>query len=312
MCALAGSSCGCVDLTQPPVRVGVARYEIAPTLGLLPKWSLLNRYLQDELRRPVAFQLMTPHQIDVHLSGGRLDFAYLVPEDYGEIAGKPNHRILCVPIDRLGQTRHRGLIVVPAQSPAKALDELKGYRFHYLADQEALKEAALGALMESNVLEEDLSGLKLATGHLSSAEVVKSIVVESKAAGVISQAEYNKWPASGGFVLSPVPLPSRDMVRVLGETVVVPNAAFVASVHADPDLVERVRESLMEDKFRRNIALAPMGYVGFTRPLSESEYLPFIELYRKLRPIDLEEMDQSMTQPAESAPAGTRPEGEQP
>ncbi len=312
------SGCSALDplnvrsLGKPPIRVGVAKYETAPTLLFLPKWSLLNDDLALYLNEPVAFRLMQPWQIRVHLGTGRFKFAMLSPGDYCEVAREDNHRILAVPVDAKGRTSRRGLICVAAKSPIHSLSELKGRRFHFLPDGDVLNEAVLGTLLEAGVVKADLDkgilGLELDTHHISSAEVAKSVVLEEKAAGVVDEADYNAWPKTGGIVLVPVPmppLPSRDQVRVIGQTVRVPNGPFVVSVHTSPELTGKVRDYLLNVVPKRKLVLAPMGCSGFAEPIDPSEYEPFFEIYRKLHPPEpLEPVndDFPVSQPAE-APA---------
>lgn len=275
-------------LGKPPIRVGVAKYEITPTLFFLPKWSLLNDDLALYLNEPVAFQLMTPRQIRVHLGTGRLKFAMLSPGDYCQVAAEDNHRVLAVATDAQGKTSRRGLIIVAANSPIHSISELKGQRFHFMPEGDVLNEAALGALLEAGVVKADLDrgilGLELDTRHISSAEVVKSVVLEGKAGGVIDEADYNKWAETGGVVLLPVPLPSRDQVRVIGRTVRVPYGPFVVSIHTSPELTERVADYLLNVVPQRKLVLAPMGYGGFVAPVDDKQYEPFFEIHRKLHP----------------------------
>ena len=301
--ALLAGGCSTLDplnvrgLGKPPIRVAVARYEFAPTLFFLPKWSLLNDDLAQYLKEPVAFQLMTPRQIRVHMGTGRFKFALLAPEDYCEVASEDNHRILAVPADARGQTHRRGMIVVGAKSPIHSLSELEGQRFHFLMEGDVLNEAALGALLEAGVVQTDLDkgilGLGLDTHHISSSEVVKSVVLEGKGAGVIDEADYEQWGKTDGLLVSPVPLPSQDQVRVIGRTVQVPNGPFLVSVHTSPELTDKVREYLLnvvsDRKLKSGLVLGPMGYSRFVEPIDRSEYEPFFEIHRKLHPPEPQE-----------------------
>ena len=210
--------------------------------------------------------------------------------------------------DARGQTARRGLIVVPAKSPIKSLSELKGLRFHFLPEGDVLNEAALGALLEADVVKADLDkgilGLELDTRHISSAEVVKSVVLEGKSAGVIDEADYNQWGKTGGVLVLPIPLPSQDHVRVIAETVRVPYGPFVVSEYTDPELTDKVRGYLLQTvsqrKLTNRLVLDPMGYTGFAEPIDRKEYEPFFRIHRKLHPPEAQELpggDSAATEP---------------
>jgi ABC-type phosphate/phosphonate transport system substrate-binding protein len=281
---------------KPPVRVGVTKMELAPGLFFLPKWSLLNDALAYRLQEPVAFQLMQPRQVRVHLGTGRLSFAMLPPGDYAEVAGEDNHEILAVPLNRHGTTSRRGLIVVGAKSPIQALSEIKNQRFHFLPEGSVLNDAALGALLEAGVAQAELDkgilGLTLDTRHISSAEVVKSVVLEGNVAGVIDEADYDKWPKTGGLLLLPVPLPSQDHVRIIARTVNVPEGPFLVSTQADPEMVAKVRDYLLNKVSQQKLVVAPLDYRGFAGPIDRKEYEPFFAIHRKLYPPQTQPADE--------------------
>ena len=221
-------------LGKPPIRVGVTRYDLNPTMLYLPEWSLLNDHLAAYLGEPVAFQLMTPMQIGVHLGTGRLQFAMLGPADYCETLRYGNPRLLVSPVDSRGRTQRRGLIVVSAKSPIESVAELEGKRFHFMPSSDMLNQAALGMLHDAGIAEAAIDhgvlGLELDTHHISSAEVVKSVVIEGDGAGVIDEADYDAWAETGGIVLSPLPIPSKDQIRVIARTVPVPYDGIFVSI----------------------------------------------------------------------------------
>lgn len=313
MLGLVMAAAGCGQFTEEPVRVGVAHYD--PSLLILPKWTSFSRYLADELDRPVPFQLLKPWQICAHLGTGRLQFAMLTPGDYCALRSDDQHRILAVPINGRGQVRRQGLIITAAESELESVEQIEGRRFHFLPANDVLNQAALGLLLEAGVVEKSLDGgflgLGLDTRHVSSAEVAKSVIVEKGSAGVIDRDDYERWPETGGVILMPTPippLPSKDQVRVIGETVVVPNGPFVASVHADEELVNAVRDCLFTEKLRRNLALASLDCSTFTDPIDPEEYEPFSALYRKLYPSEVEPPEAPSTSTHPPAPLRPGPE----
>lgn len=298
--ALSGG-CATLDPLQlrsfgsPPVRIGITEYDIDPGLNLLPEWSLLNDDLERYLGRTVAFQTMQSRQICVHLCRtGRLQFALLSPVDYSEIVCEHEHEILAVPLGRNGKIHRMGLVVVSPESGITALSDLKGKRFHFLRDEPGLNEAALGVLFDAGVRRDDLQ-LETwltdpGTEHSNSGAVARSVVLDTRSAGVIDADEYASWPESGGIVTVPVTLPSKDKVRILAETVPVPNGPFIASPNAPEEMKEQVRTYLLSvipsRMFNGQLVLGPLGYVGFVKPPDPQAYQPFIEMYRRMHADD--------------------------
>lgn len=270
---------------HPPVRVGVTELEHFPPPLRLPKQTLFEQNLAFHLHEPVSFDLMTPRQIRVHLGTGRLDFAMISAADYCEVVSAGNSRILAVPKNLHGKTSRRGLIIVAARSTIRSLSDIRGHRFHFMPRGDLLNDAALGALLAAGVpraeLDRGILGLELDTFHISSHEVAKSVVLEN-AAGVIDEADYDRWRDTGGSVL--LLRPSKDEVRVIGHTVEVPEGPVLVSNETPPELAERVLDYLMNVASRQPLALAPLGISGFAEPLEPGAYARFCEVYRRLRP----------------------------
>lgn len=276
---------GCGPKFESPTRIGVTDLDLSPLPPFLPKRILFQRDLETELDGPVVFDLMSPRQIRVHLGTGRAAFAMVSAADFSQIAASDNYEILAVPTNLHGQTSRRGLIVVSAKSSIQSLADLKHRRFHFLPAGDVLNEAALGALMESGLSRQDLDhgilGLELDTSHISSLEVAKSVVLED-AAGIIDEADYNDWPEKGGSLV--LLTPSKDQVRIIGETVRVPEGPFLASRETPADVREQVKRYLTEELKAKVIVLGVLGVSGFAEPIDVAEYEPYFALHRKLSP----------------------------
>ncbi len=291
-----------LGISKPPVRFGVTELDLLPPPLLVPKRALFEQDLSYHLKEPVSFDLMTPRQIRVHLGTARLKFALLTPGDYAEVAPANTGEILAVPINKHGETSRRGLIIVAKDSPLNSLADLRGRRFHFLPKDNVLNEAALGALMEAGLTRDELNkglfGLGLDTSHISSLEVAKSVALEDRSAGVIDEADYNAWPESGGSLL--LLLPSRDQVKVIAQTVRVPEGPVMVSIHTTPEMRERVSNYLLNVVSGRKAVLDLLGVKGFAPPIDPGEYAAFSALHLKLHPPE-EPVDTG--DPAESMPA---------
>jgi len=276
-----------LGLMRKPMRVGETTFELTPPPLILPKRELFRTSMAEYLKQPVQYELITPHQIRVHLGSGRMSFAILRPHEFPEVAAGKTCEVLGVAVNNAGQSYRQGLLIVPPNSPVQNVTEIKGLRFHFMPRGDLLNDAAVGSLVEAGIsvndVDKSLFGLGLDTYHISSLEVAKSVVLEGKAAGVIDEADYQKWPEKGGsFVLLS---PSKDQVRVIAKTLRIPESPFVASNQIEPELRAQVKDFLFKvapDKYK--LALAAMDVKGFAPPIDPKEYQPFADLYSKIHP----------------------------
>ncbi|HOB73185.1 MAG TPA: PhnD/SsuA/transferrin family substrate-binding protein [Phycisphaerae bacterium] len=293
-CATLGTSVGRIvdpfnlmGMGPPPVRIGITHLELSPLL--VPRAVLFEENLTFHLGAPVIFDLMTPHQIHVHLDTGRLKFAMLSTREFCQVAPDESARIVAVALNEHRQSYRKGLLIVSAQSEAKSLEDLQNYRFHLLPRDHVLNDAALGALLNAGVahgnLIEGIRGVELVMGRSGSADVARCVAADARAAGVIDETDYRNWPATGGAFAGLTP--SRDMFRVIGETIRVPEGPFVASAHTDPELVEKVRRYLLEVLPQRKLVLGSLGLTGFAPPVDLNDYEAYCALYRQLHPADV-------------------------
>ncbi len=272
-------------LGRGPVRIGVTRIELSPPPLLLPKTALLQDDLFYRLGEPISLDVMTPRQIRVHLGTGRLKFAMLSASDYAEVAPAGTCRILSVPLNEHGQTSRKGLIITSPRSRLSQLSDIRNRPFHFMPRGHALNAAARAALLDAGMTAEEIDeGLVLGLGrhHISSLEVAKSVVLEKDVAGVIDEADYLKWKKTGGSLV--LLSPSQDEVRVIGETVTVPEGPVVVSLHTDPEMVAKVKDYFLNVAPRHKFVLASLGCTGFTAEYDPKVYDTYMAVYRRLNP----------------------------
>lgn len=276
---------GCSTLLKPPVRMGTTTLELEPPL-FLPRQTLLERDLEAWLGQPVVLDLMAPSQICVHLNSGRMALAMLSAAEYSRVAPECDAAILAVPVNARNSSYRKGLIITAPKSKLENLAQLSNKRFHFMPAGDILNEAALGALLEAGVdrqsIDHGILGLELDTRHINSLEVAKSAVLEGEAAGVIDEADYNAWPERGGSLL--LLSPSKDQVRVIGETVRVPEGPVLMSTSIPEALQNELREYFMKKAAANPLAMAALGYKGFAAPIDPGEYEPYFRIHRKLFP----------------------------
>jgi ABC-type phosphate/phosphonate transport system substrate-binding protein len=270
---------------KPPIRVGVTTLDLAPPPLMLPKRELFNLAMADYLKEQVQFELLTPRQIRVHLGTGRMAFAILRPIDYAQMTPTDACQVLAMPLNANRQPYRQGLIVTAPKSAIKELSDARSARVHFMPDGNPLNDALVGAMVEAGIpkerIDKGILGLGLDTHHISSLEVAKSVVLEEKAVGVIDEADYNKWPKSGGSLVFLTP--SQDQVRVIGKTARAPEGYFVVSAKAPPGLKSKIDEFLFTaaPKYHK-LALASMDITGYARPSDEQQYESYSRLIRGL------------------------------
>lgn len=276
-----------LGLMRKPIRVGETNLEFTPPPLILPKRELFRGAMAETLKEPVQFELMTPRQIRVHLGTGRTSFAMVKPHELPEVMSTQTCDIMGVSINNAGKTYRQGLIITGPKSPIKTLADVKGARFHFMPAGDLLNDAAMGALIDAGIdkkeIDKSIFGLGLDTYHISSLEVAKSVVLEGRAAGVIDEADYEKWPDEGGSLV--LLTASKEQVRVIGKTMRVPEWAFLVSRNVDPEIKKTTHDFLFKiAPTKYKLAMAAMDLKGFAPPIDPKEYEPFSRLYNKLHP----------------------------
>ena len=287
--------CGCQGLktivdplnvlggNKPPIRLGVTTLDLAPPPLMLPKKELFNLAMADYLKEQVQFELLTPRQIRVHLATGRMTCAMLRPIDYAQMTPTDACKVLAMPVNPNGRPYRQGLIVTAPKSSIRKLSDAQSARVHFMPDGNPLNDALVGAMVEVGIPKERIDkgnlGLGIDTHHISSLEVAKSVVLEEKAVGVIDEADYNKWPKSGGSLV--LLTPSQDQVRIIGKTVRVPEGYFVISAKASPEMNSKIEEFLFTVAPKQHkLALASMDITGYSRPPEQGDYEVYCRLIR--------------------------------
>jgi ABC-type phosphate/phosphonate transport system substrate-binding protein len=278
----------------PPVRVGMTR-DYLPHISILPDlsswdrfmgpletapWIPLQQALSKDLDRPVHFERSNPRSIRYHLGTGRMQLAMVSASDYAEITARPVSQIIAVPVNVKGTTQHAGLIVVKADSPIKTLAELKGKRFSFgPRNDPILHLGAMQTLAKAGITGKDIPKELLPPygHHFNSYEIAKAVLFEGVPAGVIDELEYESWPAKNNLLTTLSVC--QNSFRILATTDPVPEGPLVASVTADPQLVEKVRDILITRLNGNKSVLERLHYKGFQAG-DASLYKDYIAAYK--------------------------------
>jgi ABC-type phosphate/phosphonate transport system substrate-binding protein len=286
---------GCAESPLEPVRFATTRgapESLFDPFHLQGSWldafaaapfSELQRGLSSAIGRPTQFETLQPFQIHAHLATGRVQFAFVDADDENEVVADGAGKVIARPVFAQEAPTCTALFVVPKDSPIKDLSELKGKRVAFgPPNHPALHWAALKAIKEAGVEEKDLAKQVLPIPgslqfHINSLEAAKAALFKLEAdVGVVDEAEYTRWPETGGNALtSALSISiSQDQLRVIGRTEPVPmfpSGAVVASSGADPKLVEKVCRYLTETLPTKERITKPLGLVSYEAPKREAQ-----------------------------------------
>jgi ABC-type phosphate/phosphonate transport system substrate-binding protein len=237
----------------------------------------VQRGINKQLNRPTQFMVLKPEQIHTHLSTGHVQFAFVDAEDEATVLADNVATVVARPVFEPGPPTSTAVFVVAPDSPIEGLKDLAGKRVAFgPPNHPAMHWGALEAIEAAGVKEADLAKQIVPIPgslqfHFNSIESAKAALFKIEAdVGVIDEADYLKWPETGGNVLSSAFSISfsRDQVKVIGKTEPIPlfpSGAVVASRKADPALVSEVREYLTQ--------VVP-GQQRITKPLGLVKYVP--------------------------------------
>jgi ABC-type phosphate/phosphonate transport system substrate-binding protein len=268
-------------LGKEPVRIGITREDIT-WIGA-PPWDALQQTLTHELGRPVHFMQLRPFQVRLQMDFNRLDFAMVSTGALvSQFANSDVAEVIACPISADHGSTRQGVILASAKSELKSVADLKGQRFAFGPRGDAvLHLAAMRALQDAGVGPDDIKKELLPVPgalqhHLSGQEAAKAAVYEEgTAACVVEEHEYEKWPETGGKLLTGKV--SKDQVRVIGHTPEVPEGAILASKKADPALVDQVKAFLLERVAQKTEIVARMDLTGF-EPADTNTFGPALQM----------------------------------
>jgi len=274
---------GCAQSSVEPVRFATTR---GSPNAMMHQGSLLDVFetapfrvvqngINKELGRPTQFMVLKPEQIHAHLASGHIQFAFIDEGDEKEVLAEDAGVVIAKPAFRESAPTSTGLFVVARDSELKDLSELKGKRVAFgPPNHPALHWKALEVIEAAGVDEKELAKQVLpipgsSQHHANSLEAAKAALFKVEAdVGVVEEAEFMRWPESGGNVLAgalSISI-SQDQLKVIGRTdpvLLFPSGVVVASREADPELVEKVRDYLTEKVAKEHRITEPLGLVRY-------------------------------------------------
>lgn len=228
----------------------------------------LRQAMSESLGRPVRLDLCLPVQLAPNLQMGFYDLAIVPPAYYVEMSNRDRCPILAATVDELGQVAHSAVLVVPAQSDAQAVIDLKGRKIGFGPTSDArTHHAGLTLLKENGIEKTDMSlSLLPVPGSLRHYPTMRDVALAiqngSLDAGFIDELVYNEFMEQGGADDEPV----RDRLRVIARTKPVPDLLVIQSPKISPAVAKQVLDFLIEAKLNHPDALRPLLLTAYERP----------------------------------------------
>ncbi|WP_028484659.1 PhnD/SsuA/transferrin family substrate-binding protein [Thioalkalivibrio sp. ALE17] len=247
------ASAGAADANEPLVFGSVAMDIPAQMMARLEPFT---EYLAETLERDVTLRLSSSMPDAIReIAEGRSDIAYLTPVAYI----RANQRGDAVPLARTitkGEDSFRLMIVVAEDSPLQTPEELAGKRFAF-GDEAALLQRA--AVVDSGVELSELGEYHF-LGHYDN--IVRGVISGDFDAGILKDTAAYRWEGEG--------------IRILHASPYLPPYVIAARAGLDPDLRERVRDTLLAanpDDPASGPALRALdeNYNGFA-PVRDADY----------------------------------------
>lgn len=227
------------DLQARPQKliIGLLPGESAPTVMRLNE--PLRAYLEKRLGMPVELVVGANYAATGEaLRFGRLDIAYLGPVTYILRARSARIEVFARPSHALVGPTFQAVVIVPADSPAKTLADLKGSEIAF-GDPASTSGTWVPRyqLLEAGLI----SGRDYRLRVLGAHDAVALAVANHKvAAGGLSMPIYERLLKEGKI--------NRDAVRVLAPSPAIPEYMWTFREGLDPDFREEIRKAFTDLK----------------------------------------------------------------
>ena len=224
---------------EPPIRIAITPCtEVAKTFKLFHPLAV---YLEKQVKRPVSLVIPKDFQeYERFIMGRETDFAFQAPHTYVKLASHYNQELLLKALTPEGETRHRGVIIVRKDSPLKRIEDLKGKRVLFGAENDMAKSLASWRLLEKHGIrpDKDLAGYQ----HDGSCEsIALNVFLKAVDAGAVCDFSFEEINAAREGGESEIPA---GQLRILGQTDAIPTWVFSSLKGVDQELVRKVNTAL--------------------------------------------------------------------
>ncbi|HNY11236.1 MAG TPA: phosphate/phosphite/phosphonate ABC transporter substrate-binding protein [Candidatus Wallbacteria bacterium] len=199
-------------------------------------------YLSASIKAPVKLYVTSTYsELSQRFISGEMDMAIIPPYAYVKLADKIKLQLL-TSMKLEGSYYYNGVVVVSSKSGINSLEQLKGKRFSYVAQDSASGYLYPRILFKKNGLDPDgiFSKISYSGSH---AESIKSIINGTSDGasifkGSIEMARCQGIDTSG--------------LKIIAETEKIPHEAFIAQSNMNPELVRSLKQALVSFRYNEN------------------------------------------------------------
>lgn len=246
--------------TGEPIRFGLSRY--LPHTKVEERHSPMARYLERRLERPVELVIVESYDdVAARVAAGDVQLAALSPYTYVRARRQSaGIYLLATPVMRGDVTSYHGYILVRADSPVTAVDDLRGRDFCYVSRTSTSGYLYPRAKLRAAGLDPDtdLGSITYAGDHVASLRAL--LAGDCEAAAAFANAFLEQAPEHGM---------SRESFRILATTAPIPLDAYVAAANVPPELAQQLAAALL--------ALEPGSEIA-REALGDEEMIGFVEV----------------------------------
>jgi phosphonate transport system substrate-binding protein len=218
----------------------------ADSAKVLASGKPLGDMLSQEINTPIDVSVPTSYAAVIEAMGANnVDVAWLAPFSYVVAHQKFGADVVLSSV-RQGSKTYRAQIIVPADSPIKEVDDIKGKKFAFVDSASASGFLYPSALLKDNGVDpkKDLGETINAGGH---DKVVIAVYNKQVDAGATFGNSSESGPPTEARTLVQSTLPDvMDKVRILAETEPIPNDTVSVRKGLSPDLVNKIKAGLLK------------------------------------------------------------------
>ncbi|MBU0637305.1 MAG: phosphate/phosphite/phosphonate ABC transporter substrate-binding protein [Planctomycetes bacterium] len=228
----------------------------------------LRKTLGLEIGRDVALDLCIPLQVEPSLSAGFYHLAIISPTVYGRMSDPQLFPVVAVTADAAGRIARPAVLVVAARSETQAVAELSGKTVAFGPRGDARTHLAGLRLLESHGVAKDNLSLEIlplpgSLKHMPDMRSVAQTVINgSSDAGFIDEAAWEAFPEH----TEEAGEPARDKLRVIAQTVVIPDCLVVCSPKLAAETTDKVRAFLFAAHEQHPEVLRSLPYSAYREP----------------------------------------------
>lgn len=222
---------------SPPLlaaQEAMVRFGVIPLLNsieLTERFTPLLHHLERALGQPVRLEVPADFRTLVEEVGKQaFDIAYVGPVPYLQLTEKYGPHPILAMEELKGSKHYHGVIFVRNDSPIRELGDLRGKRFAFGDPGSTMNHTLpMQMLTEAGVTLKDLAEHAFVGNNQN---VALSVLMGQFDAAGVKEDIYNQYADRG--------------MRVIAESLPVPNLHFVAGRHKSPEWVEKVRATMLD------------------------------------------------------------------